>query len=83
MNNRKSKNLVNSRKELTFLHEEKTNDFKPWSMDENSYYLFFNKDKDVYMITHFGSNNGKEWDNTWEFYGWDEVSQWVYENLWC
>ena len=70
-------------KTLQFIKEEKDNNFRPWSMDVNEYTIFFNKETDHYNIVHFGANNGKEWDEKWEFYGWDEVSQWVYGNLWC
>lgn len=69
-------------KNLIVVKGDKTNNFKPWSIDINTFFLFFNVDKDMYTISHIGENNEEVWNDTWVFHGWDEVSQWVYENIW-
>ncbi len=68
-------------KTLIFVKGDKNSDFNTYSQDFNTYFLFYDCEKDVYVVNHFGDLGDRKWNDRIEFDSWDDLSDWVYHNL--
>ncbi len=68
-------------KTLIFVKGDKHSDFTTYSQDFNTYFLFYDGDREVYVVNHFGDSGNSKWNDRLEFDSWDELSDWVYHNL--